>query len=173
MLKLFGAFLVIGASTGLGFSMSYDLRKRIDDLKYLRKIILMLRGEVKYMKSPLGEAFLNIGGRIKEPFKSFLESLAAELDDLGGKTFLEIWSTRIKNDLKELKINKQDLFQLEKIGENLGYLDGEMQLATIDLYVEQLEEEIKIAQESIGSKSRIYNCLGVMGGIFVAILMMP
>lgn len=173
MLKIIGMVLVIGASTGFGFSMSYDLRKRIDELKYIRKIMLMLRGEVKYMKSPLPEAFLSISTRVRKPYQLFLENASGELGDLDGKTFYAIWRDRINADLKDLKLTKQDFYHLEKIGENLGYLDGEMQLGTIDLYVEQLAGEIKVAEETIGSKSRIYNCLGVMGGMFVAILMMP
>lgn len=173
MLKIIGMILIIGASTGFGFSMSYDLRKRIDELKYIRKIMLMLRGEVKYIKSPIPEAFLNISVRVKEPYKLFLDNTSKELIELEGKTFYDIWRNRIKVDLKDLKLKKEDLFHLEKIGENLGYLDGEMQLGTIDLYVEQLADEIKSLEGTISSKSRIYNCLGVMGGIFMAILLMP
>lgn len=53
----------------------------------------------------------------------------------------------------------------------LGYLDLEMQLSSIDLYLEQLEISIREAESSIGSKQKLYQSLGVAGGIFLVILL--
>lgn len=170
MLKLIGVIMVIGASSGLGFAMSQELKDRIEALIYIKKIMLMLRGEIKYMKSPLSEAFSNMAVRVNPPFSEFFKALSMELEELEGNPFSMIWKEKINKYLKGLRLLKHDYEQIERLGENFGYLDGEMQLNTIDLYIEQLEVEIKTAQETIGSKTRVYNCMGVMGGIFVAII---
>ena len=53
----------------------------------------------------------------------------------------------------------------------MGYLDREMQVGAIDLYLEQLKLNIRKMQEELPEKRRILNCLGVMGGIFVAVVL--
>lgn len=172
MLKIIGVLLVVASSAGLGFSMSRDMRLRIEQLRYLKKILLMLQGEIKYVRSPLPEAFRNIGRRVREPFASFFEELASDMDHMEGVTFRELWEKQIGEHFTETNLTKRDLEQLRQMGENMGYLDQEMQLNTIGLYAQQMDAELQTAEGTYGTKSRVYNCLGVMAGIFIAILIL-
>lgn len=171
MLKLLGAFLVIVFSTGYGFTMGVEVKQRLAELRMLKKVVLMLRGEINYAKAPLPEAFQNIGGRLKEPFQSWCRKISEELFALSGKDFLEIWEFHIRSDLGQSKLNKEDLKLLSQLGEQIGYLDVQMQLNNIDLYVEQLETEIRAAEAESAKKVRIYQCLGTMAGILFVIFM--
>lgn len=170
MLKAAGCILILAASAGFGFLSGRELKQRLEELKYLKKLLLILRGEIKYTKAPFPEAFRNISKRCKMPFSDFFKNLGEELDKLSGKGFPEIWKERIELDLKELKLNQADRMQLNRLGEQFGYLDGEMQINTIDLYMEQLETEIKTAEKETAGKVRLFNCLGIMGGIFVLLI---
>ena len=53
----------------------------------------------------------------------------------------------------------------------MGYLDEEMQIGTIDLYVEQLEREIQCLQKEFAVEKRLCHCLGILGGIFLAVIL--
>ena len=64
-----------------------------------------------------------------------------------------------------------DKENLVRFGENLGYLDREMQLGTIDLYLNQLEEEINEQAIVARERTKLYNVLGIMAGIFITIVM--
>lgn len=74
--------------------------------------------------------------------------------------------------LKGLHLVRADLEQLESLGEVLGYLDAEMQLAAIRLYLEQLENSIAEAQEHMGSRQKLNQSLGIAGGVFLVILLL-
>ena len=50
--------------------------------------------------------------------------------------------------------------------------DKEMQVSTIELYLEQVQEEIKNAQENFKRNGKLYRMMGVMAGIFLVILML-
>jgi stage III sporulation protein AB len=78
----------------------------------------------------------------------------------------------IDEELVRINLNKRDCITLKRVGEHLGYMDKEMQLGMIDLYVEQLDEEIKISKECIDEKIRVYNCLGVAVGIFAVLIIL-
>jgi stage III sporulation protein AB len=73
--------------------------------------------------------------------------------------------------LANTSLSKKDKLHLIGFGENLGYLDKEMQMNTFDLYISQLEEEITDLSKSVKEKAYLYNSLGIMAGIFITIIM--
>ena len=77
----------------------------------------------------------------------------------------------MSRSLKKSSLRREEKEKLGRLGEGLGYLDLEMQLSTMELYLEQLEGDIQRAEEEIQSKQRLYRSLGVAGGIFLVILL--
>lgn len=172
IIKYIGALLIIISSSAIGFRLSSDLELRIEELSILKKMALMLRGEIKYTSTPLFEAFSIIGNRIKSPYKEFLLETAKELEELNGTSFTSIWEKMKKKHLEKTKLYDKDLDRLINLGENLGYLDKEMQIGTIELYLEQLEQETIEAKNNLVKNSRLYQCLGVASGILITILIL-
>lgn len=172
ILKLLGAILTISSSAAIGFYFSIILKERVEDLKNLKKCIFILRGDIRYSNTPLPEAIGSMAERNQNNFKQFFEKISDELIKLDGKTFSEIWKKSVDEDLKDTCMNKKDKVYLANLGDNLGYLDKEMQINTIDLYIEQLEGELKETIGTVKEKTRLYNLLGVLSGIFITIIML-
>ncbi|MCI8599173.1 MAG: hypothetical protein HFJ10_12170 [Lachnospiraceae bacterium] len=171
MLKIMGALMILASATGIGVSCSMDLKKYCMELRLLKQLLYMLRGEIKYTKTPLAEAFERIAVRLPEPFSTFLRQTAQEMENLDGRTFGELWREQIRTGLPGTHLKKDDKEQLGALGEVLGYLDLEMQVSSIELYLEQLEISIRSAQDAITAKQKLYQSLGVAGGIFLVILL--
>lgn len=171
IMKIIGCVLVMLSSVGMGFYFSSEIRSRIEDLKELRKLIGLLRGDIRYGNTPLPEAISAIHRRHRGNYSGFLYYVSSKLDELSGQTFSEIWRTAAEQHLKTTSLTKKDKLQLAQFGENLGYLDKEMQMNTIDLYLSCLEEEISEATKTVKEKTYLYNTLGIMGGIFITIIM--
>ena len=171
MLKIAGACMIVAAASGIGMSFGADLKRRCRELRMLKQLVYMLRGEIKYTKTPLPEAFVHISVRLPAPFGPFLAGVAKEMGMADGRTFGELWRAQIQAALSGSCLSRLDKEQLGTLGEVLGYLDLEMQLSAIDLYLEQLENGIREAQSSIASKQKLYQSLGVAGGIFLVILL--
>ncbi|BCN30392.1 stage III sporulation protein AB [Anaeromicropila herbilytica] len=168
--KIIGVILTVCSSGAIGIYFSDRIKDRMNELKELKKIILSLRGDIRYAMTPLPEALKVIASRHEGKFETFLEHLSKELNELGGITFQEIWKKCVEEDLNETALTKKDKVYLGQLGENLGYLDKEMQINTIDLYISQLETEIEELTGSMKEKTHLYNCLGIMLGIFIAII---
>ena len=171
MLKILGSILVLACSAGLGAAGSLDLKRHCMELRLLKQAVYMLRGEIRYSKAPLPEAFEALAKRIPAPFSDFFSHLAEELSRPGGKNLDVLWREEIDRSLKQSSLKKEEKEKLGHMGEGLGYLDLEMQLSTIELYLEQLEEDITLSQEEIRTKQKLYQSLGVAGGIFLVILL--
>ena len=170
-MKIIGCIMVVGSTSGMGFFFSNEMRCRIGNLKELRKLIGLLRGDIRYANTPLPEAIASITRRHKGSFDIFLNSVSTKLQELSGLTFAEVWKEAVNKELVDTSLSKKDKLHLIQFGENLGYLDKDMQMNVIDLFLSQLEEEIKEMTKAMKEKSYLYNSLGIMAGVFIVIVM--
>lgn len=171
LMKILGCIMVIGASSGIGFFFSNEMRCRLEDLKELKKMVGLLRGDIRYANTPLPEALGAITRRHNGSFNNFFKNVSTRLCELSGQTFAQIWQEGVVKELIDTSLSKKDKLLLTQFGDNLGYLDKEMQMNVIDLYISQLEEEIKEMTKTLKEKSYLYNSLGVMAGIFIVVIM--
>ncbi|WP_461812430.1 stage III sporulation protein AB [Faecalimonas sp.] len=171
MQKLFGCILIVFASSAMGWSKGIELKKHLVEVENMRKMFLMLRSEIAYIKSPLPEAFRHIGKRMGGIFRDWLLNLSEQMIKKKGVNFLELWSESIEQYWRRSYLTNEDIEKLKSVGENMGYLDEKMQIGTIDLYVKQLELEIQCLQKEFVVEKRLYHCLGIMGGIFLAVIL--
>lgn len=172
LVKIAGSSLIVCSCSAIGFLVSNNLKERIGELELIKKIFLMMRGEIKYNHATLSEAFGTIGKRLKSPYSFVLLQMSEQLDSLEGQPLSQIWEQNLKEMLKASCLCKEDKEKLLQLGSQLGYLDMEMQLNTIDWYLEQIQEETKSARENLKRNGKLYQTMGVMAGIFLVILML-
>lgn len=170
MLKAVGILCILAGSTGLGLSMARELELRIEELLQLQKLMLRLRGEIRYMHRTLPEAFFNLAGSASPPFSVFFRQTSLELQDRSGQTAEEIWTRNLQKHFSGLHITRQELTELEKLGSMLGCLDVEMQVSTLDYYLDQLKQSAEQAEQSAESRRKLYRYLGILSGAALAVL---
>lgn len=174
VLKVVGVTMMVGSSIGIGMYYSMALKKRMESMKVMKKNMLLLKGEIRYSQSALNEAFIHIAEKNKGCYQHFFEHVARKMEEFQGETFCEIWKKQLMEDLREEKsgLKKEDIRQLVILGETLGFLDKEMQINTLDLYLETLEGEMQHLFQDMPEKIRLYQVFGVVGGVFLSILML-
>lgn len=171
MIKIIGGIFTICSSIAIGTYFSQSLTWRLEALKEMKHCILLLKGDIRYACTPLPEAFAAIGGRKEDEFGRFFLKLSKELNQLNGIEFKELWKRTIETELVNSALKKSDKESFERLGESLGYLDKEMQINQIDFYLTQLEEMMQQLEEEKKEKKKLYQMLGIMGGIFLTILL--
>ncbi|WP_313071674.1 stage III sporulation protein AB [Lacrimispora sp.] len=169
--KLLGAALVIISSTGLGFYMAAQWTEHLKTVERLKKMILLLKGEIVYANSPLTEAFERTGKKAGGGMGDLFVAVAERLIKQQAEPFFTVWQEEIDNLPKEVCLSKEDKQNLKGLGEHLGYLDMDMQERNILLYLEQLDLTIGYLRKHKQEKSRLYSTLGIMGGLFLTIVM--
>lgn len=170
MLKLLGILCILSGSTGLGISFARELDLRIQELSQMQQLMLLLRGEIRYMHQPLPEAFLHLSGNAPVPFREFFSHTAEDLQQRNGQTAEEIWKRNLKQYLPGLHLGRQEIKDLEKLGGMLGYLDVEMQVNALDYYLEQLKLSACHARETAKNRRKLYQYMGALGGAALVIL---
>lgn len=170
MVRCIGLGLVIFGCGALGLSAGNELERRIRDLRELLKLLELLEGEIGYAHAVLTESFRHAARRMGRPYAGFLEHMADHMDELRGDGLRDVFEQHVREDLKQTALLSADKEELICFGEQLGNLDVRMQLAAIALYKEQLSRTCVQAQEVWKRDSKLYRCLGFMGGLFLAVL---
>ena len=171
MLRFIGGILIITATTGAGILYGMELQEYLEKLLYIRHIIYMIKGELEYSSAPLSEVFGRISARVREPYRQWLGAMEKQVENREEDAFLKIWMRSVDKYLKELHLKSEHSIQLKELGTDLGQTDGASESRNLQLYLGRLELEIEKVREGMASKKRIGNCLGVMGGIFLVVLL--
>lgn len=170
-LKVLGSVLIIAATSGIGYWYSHEFQKHLNELQYLRQMFIMIYGEIRYTQESFGEVFSHLERQLKEPYAEWFRNMAENIQDRSRTSFSELWSEAIDLCLGISHLKKEDLAELKDLGAQMGYLDADTQLGVLKLYTEKLEIRIQTIRTGLASKKRLCNCLGIMSGIFIAIIL--
>ena len=164
--KLLGYMLIILAGTGFGYSKNLEMERHLQELEEMRHLFCIFKGELKYTQGTFGEIFDKIGDKTEGKFAEWLKTLSKMLKEKSGESFARVWEKSIDVKLRESHLKEKDLEDLKRIGKNLASLER------IDLYIEQLEYEIQNKRELYKTKGKLCRSMGIMGGIFLVILLL-
>lgn len=170
-MKILGSVLVTVSCSGLGLWMAGQWKEHRKLLEQIRKMILLLKGEILYAHAPLGEALEHVGRKSEGiPARLFCR-VAERIGQQDGELFYDLWKEAIDSHRKELLLTEKECEEFKALGEHLGYLDLGMQERTIELYLEQLELSLNFYREHEQERVKLCTSLGVMGGLFLSIIM--
>ena len=164
--------MVILAGAAGGMLQAAKIEECYRQMRYLRKLIFRIRSEVRYSRRVLPEAFLSVGSEAQEPYKMWLLSLYERLENRQGTSLAGIWEEETRTHLPVIGIPQDMLESLIRLGGELGTIDIEMQVRTLDLYLEQMEQKMEDMRTEQKEKIRLYQCIGVTGGVFLAIILL-
>ena len=103
--KGIGIILIVLGTSGIGYLTAADLQRHLNDLKWLRRILLLLKEEIAYTHAPLEEAFARISRKVKAPYCLFLTQVSGQLARRAGSSFAEIWSCAVEERLCTTKLS--------------------------------------------------------------------
>lgn len=170
MLKTVGIICIITAGTGLGFSRSFALTEREKNLKMILRMVILLKGEIRYGNSSLHDSFAMAAEKMPGKFGEFLKETSVRMTNSPGLRFGQIFRQCALEKLQHLFLEKEEEEALLSLGEHLGYLDLSMQLKQLELFEKDLGFWIGNLQTDIQEKKKLYQSLGIMGGILLAVL---
>lgn len=166
--KILGGILIIGSCTGYGLLLEMNMKKRLSELREIKKIMFLLKGEIEYGLTPIMEALAVISHRCNGQFKIILEQLTKE--NSYDKSFEELWQQVLGRELGSTALKKDEKERLILLASSLGLPDKRMQQHALDNYLDEVQSSIQTLTNEIPAKTRLYRCLGMMGGIIITII---
>lgn len=170
-MKIAGIILIIFSGAGIGLSKSRELRERIRLLEKLEQMLLLLKGEIRCTGASLEDAFLDTAQKMSGEYKVYLQDIGKRLHERPGIPFGEIFSECTWKNIPLQKLEREESTAFLSLGDKLGYLDRQMQVAQLTLLEEDLDRRIRLLKEELPGKQKLYGSMGILGGIFLAILL--
>ena len=152
--------LVILSCTAMGYGKSLNYSKRLRELEEIQKMVYFLLGEITYRREALPEAMVRVADKVRPPLSQFLREVSKAAKEYQGERFSRIFALKAREYLKDTSLR-----------EDLGYMDITMQENTINLYLEELKGEISQTRQEAPARKKLYQALGLMAGMFLAILL--
>lgn len=171
MLKLTGIFLIILAGMGIGFCKSLELTEKIKILENLTRLLSLLKGEIRCTGASLEDVFEEVADKMSGEYRGFLEQLVLIMKEKRGSSFSELFRECAIRELPLDKIGEEERSCFLSMGGCLGYLDKKMQLGQLTLLEEEMTEKLVFLRKIAPEKKKVYRSLGILGGIFLAVLM--
>lgn len=135
-------------------------------------MMFLLKGQILYANAPLQEGFEEVGRRTNGPLADVFSQVAERIEQQQGEPFCQIWKEEVERLEGETSFSLSDRQSLAALGEHLGFLDKDMQERNLLLYLEELDLTIEDLRTHRQERCRLYTSLGVMGGLFLAVLLL-
>ena len=169
VLKFAGMGLVMLSTVLWGLYMASKEYFRLKDLREMKRAYDILRSEIEYGMSQLGEAAMNVSVKCSEPVRGIFEHFSGQINILGNVG--QAWSEAVFAQKEKSYFNTEDLDILAAFGKTLGYLDKNMQMNSINMQVDYIDSQIDKLEGTWEKSRKMYISLGSLGGILIVILL--
>ena len=172
MVKLIGAVLVLVSACAIGSLLAIQVKEQEKWLKDIKTALFLLLGELEYRQMPLPEAMELVGGRHGGRLAVFFQDLAEELKKKEGFSLQKVWRQLALPALKDSPLSKEQKEEFADLGLYFMESDKETRRNSMEFYLKRLEEDIVSLRETGAEKAYLCRTLGMLGGIFLLILVL-
>lgn len=109
--------------------------------------------------------------QLRDPFKSCFEELDKRLREADGESCGKIFRSVLEDRMRELPLQQADREAFLQFIPEDGYVDGELQLISIQRSRAMLESTIGKLERENGEKCRLALGLGAMSGVLLILIL--
>ena len=171
-LKIFGASLILFAAYFYGYNISSVYHKRVCQMEEILLGLEMFLAEVNYGLTPLPQAFIYIGSRLKRPVGDLFLDSAALMQKSKGLSARECWLKALKKNLDALELPREGMELVDRLGHLWGKGDKNGQLKQIALIQELLRQALREARNEYQKNDKLWKYLGLLGGLTLVIFLL-
>ncbi|MGN0160386.1 MAG: stage III sporulation protein AB [Lachnospiraceae bacterium] len=166
MVKIIGLICVLCACTMMGFHLAQRMKIRLEMMIQIRFVLEEICSNAVYGHELLPEIILSLIHKNHGIIKDWLEILSQLLREMDfGLAWKQSMSALKGNILREKDIEVVELF-----GVQIMNRDSKRLQEVVQVYVNTIEEYIGFCREEYASKARLYQSLGILGGVFIVII---
>jgi len=166
LIRILGGGLILFVTTMFGFFRAGQLARREKNLCRFETALSVLENEISYSSARLCEAFSRVS-KI-----SGLTIFQSAGEEIGTRSFSEIWSSTLTDFQSELCLSDADVEALNLLSEQLGKSDRTHQLQCIRHTATLLRQNHADAVAQNAQSGKLYRSLGLLSGIFLVMLLL-
>ncbi|WP_139904269.1 stage III sporulation protein SpoIIIAB [Clostridium thermarum] len=171
MIKIFGAVLIVLASTLLGFIFAENARKRLVQLREIQSALIQLQNEIFFTRTTLPDACDSVAGKSKYPINIIFERVSKQLKSNGSNSVYDAFLSALSEEVEENCLTKEDKEILLDLAKALGESDLDGHKKVFSLSEHNLKTIIQTLEGNVDKNVKMYRFLGFSLGAAVAIIL--
>lgn len=169
-IKILGISLIIISSSLIGVTVGENARIRVNSLVSLRRLLVILRGEMNYSLPMISDALEYIAVRSDDIWNMYFMGVSEgikrkDIEDSGSIWLDMANSLQLRNVMYD-----EDIESLVRFGRDLSSFDKDSLIKRIDMYIQMIELRIDRLNPELGNKVKLCRMLGIIGGTFITII---
>ena len=161
--KIVGSLILVVGTAALGVYYAGQYMERLRNLIELKKALMQMQGELRYLHSAMPDLLETIGNRTRGVLSRFFLSLAKEMEKKEQGDFASLWDSQIKK--------KIPASALEPEARQLADNDRQSKEDGITFALKQLEDMIQKRNKERQNRLKLYYVCGIMVGAMLTILL--
>ncbi len=170
MWRWVGALLLLGGGLYLGMSLAGETGKRIRALEAWQGVLTLLTGELSFRLPTMAQLLETLSHRASPPAKEALVQARAGLEELGERSFPDIWAAAVVRCSGAL--TREDVEDLQGLGTFLGRCGWEEQKLAAQALSRTLGDRADRLRQEAGREGKVYCTLGLSLAAFLTILLL-
>lgn len=171
MIKIIGVVFIISGGVLAGHYFAEKSLMRIHILEELEQALQFIYGEVEYAAADITGIFASLSVRSRY-FKDFWIYMHDRLLANEGGALYSIWEDGLEKSAFSKYLLYEDRLFMGETGKNIGNLDRQSQLHTLEIFKKRLNNIILAAKSEYKGRAKVCHAAGAAAGIFLSILLM-
>lgn len=165
-MKTLGFSLSIISILIFGFYYSYQSTYRINDLREFKKILIVMKNEIIFLKTPLNELIehMQYKSSMHYLFEAFSNELKEEKEDI-----YEMWECAIEKSKNKYYFQKEDLEMIGSFGKAFGK-SMDTKISIMENIIEYINNKIFEINEEKIKDLKLYKSLSILVSGLIIIL---
>lgn len=171
LMKAVGAIIVFFSCTAAGVFLSMKDKFRADDLREMKRGLMLLKSEISYASRPLYEAMIEISEKTENTISEIFEDSGRLLKSKSVTSVDEAWEKTLRDRRARTFFKSDDIDILTAFGKILGGSDKQCQLSNIDTVIDYIDMKSEELLKKNSKDSRLFKSAGVLSGILIVVVL--
>lgn len=170
-MKIIGMILIILGGTSFGMYYSFKPIYRKNDLVEMKRAILILNSEIKFLSTNIKEALISIENSVALPIKDIFFKFRQNIEKRRGEELYLIWADSLEEATKNTYLIKEDIEKFKIIGKSIANYDKELNLNSLNIILDYIDVAIKEIEDYKLKNMKMYQSVGILGSLALIILL--
>lgn len=171
LIKAIGAFIVFFSCAACGLYLSLKDRFRAEELKEMKRGLMLLKSSIGYSSKPLYEAMIDISEKTENTVSEIFEDTGRLLKARKASSVGEAWRKTISDRRSRTYFTKNDAEMFSAFADILGGDDSKCQIENIDSVIDYIDKTAEELMRKNNKDARLFRSAGVLGGILIVVVL--
>ncbi|MGN1206509.1 MAG: stage III sporulation protein AB [Eubacterium sp.] len=169
--KIVGSVILFLGTAAMGIYYAGQYMERLHNLIELKKALMQMQGELRYLHSAMPEILETIGNRTCGVMSHFFVALGKEMEQKEHGDFESLWGWQVKENIPPSALEPEARSLLLETGRQLADNDRQTKEEGLTFALKQLEEMIHKRNKEKQNRLKLYYVCGIMVGAMLTILL--